>query len=255
MKYIIKAFTFYALLFCGFLHAQPAEKINIAFTLSMPPYLSDDSSSGIEIEIVEAALRESNVAINDVHNVHYKRAMALLTQGAISGIVSNKNNRIYQKLDRSLFASAITLNYVDCAIALKERGFQLNSMADFKGKSIWAFKSASKTLGYDFEKVVKNNPKYSEDNEQADQFKMLVNHRLDIAISDKNIFLSTINDRDSKSVNRFIYKDIAQPTPRVVRFMDENLQQLFNAGLDKIKRNGQYQSIMNRYDELYYSEC
>jgi polar amino acid transport system substrate-binding protein len=229
----------------------------LASTKSMPPYLYQSTKTGIEYEIVIEALNAAKVVDIQHIDVHFKRGIMLINTKSIDGITSNLANSAYIDTSTKLYESAPTLNYIDCAISLKENNFKLTSIKNFYKKKIWAFKSASTTLGEEFNQMTKINKGYTENYSQELQVKVLVNKRIDIAISDKNIFLSRLSEEDVGSITKdhFVFHSIGEPTKRVVRFYDRELRDKFNKGLEVIKKNGTYKKILEKYKNLYFSKC
>lgn len=230
-----------------------ARTIRVGTTISMPPYLYEESFTGIEVELIkEAFLSQIDVEFKHVDS-SYKRAVKLLENQDIEVIVSNKNNKFYQSF-KSHHISNIFLHYIDCIITLKEKGLKVNSVKDLSEKRVWAFKSAKRTLGDEYARAVEKSIQYTESSDQLLQAEALIKNRIDVAISDRNIFLS-------QAIKEGIYKDkfsffkLTSKTPRVLRFKDKKLRDIFNKGLKEIKRNGKYQKILRKYKELYSSTC
>lgn len=234
-----------------------SKKITLASTKSMPPYLYLETKTGIEYEIVIEALKAVNL-INVVHmDIFFKRAIVLLKAKKIDIITSNYSNKSYESFGSPVFSSNTTLNYIDCAISLKSNNFKLEKIKSFNYKKIWAFKSASRTLGKKFHQMTLLNKLYSENFKQEDQASALLSKRIDIAISDKNIFLSSLKalgiPKDKRQL--FNFHSIGKPTKRVVRFYDKELRDQFNRGLEIIKENGVYKRIRDKYSALYFEDC
>ena len=232
-----------------------AKPISIAFTFSMPPYLNGDMKSGIERDIIYEAMNASDIQLGEVHNVHYKRAIKMLEQGHIDGIVSNMANNIYNELVRKPYPSSKTIDYVDCAITFSKQKLKLATVQDYDGKIIWAFKTAKTTLGDEFEVMANNNPQYTEDTDQSMQAEMLALGRIDVAISDRNIFTSKLRQDGKYQTQDFEFQAIGTPTPRALRFSNKEHLESFNSGLAKIKTNGDYAKILTRYKDHYTSSC
>jgi len=231
------------------------QPISIAFTYSMPPYLSKDMNSGIERDIIYEAFKAEGMTLGKIHNVHYKRAINMLEQGLIEGIVSNMTNYAYDQRDVEFYPSNKTIDYVDCAITLAEQNFILASIKDYEDKTIWGFKTAKNTLGPEFELMANHNPNYTEDSDQEMQAEMLVLKRIDIAISDRNIFSSKLIRGGKHLVNIFKFQKIGEPTPRTLRLSSQNHLERFNQGLDKIKQNGTFEKILLEYENNYAATC
>jgi len=101
------------------------------------------------------------------------------------------------------------------------------------------------------------NKKYTENFAQENQVKVLINKRIDVAISDKNIFLSSLSShgilKDGEKI--FNFHSIGKPTKRTIRFLDKKLRDSFNKGLKIIRKNGSYKKILKKYSLLYSDKC
>ncbi|OUR96815.1 hypothetical protein A9Q84_10775 [Halobacteriovorax marinus] len=234
-----------------------AKELILASTKSMPPYLYHNEETGIEYEIVNEALKAAGFKKIRRIDVHFRRGIILLNMKEIDAITSNMANNLYDQVKHPIYSSNLTLNYIDCAISLKENNFQLNNIKNFYNKRIWAFKSASKIFGPKFEEMTKENKGYTESFDQKRQVKVLLRKRIDIAISDKNIFLSRLKLESSKKDGKklFNFHSIGKPTKRSVRFLDKKIRDDFNKGLKTIKNNGKYKEILKKYKDLYSQEC
>ena len=180
----------------------------------------------------------------------------MLKTDSIDGIVGNKANRYYSSEGGVVFDSQQTLSYIDCAITLKDRKIELKSIQDFYGKSIWAFKTASKVLGKDFGEMAEKNPRYHEEGDQEKQLDMLIQQRIDVAISDRNIFHHNLkNHPNGYSIDKFSFYRIHGATPRNIKFRTKVLRDLFNEGLTRIKNNGAFDRIISKYENSYQSSC
>jgi len=234
---------------------EKSQQISIAFTFSMPPYLYADLDRGIERDIIAAALKAGDLTLGSIHNVHYKRAIDLFQKGEIEGIVSNTGNYTYEQSGATFYASNKTIDYIDCSISLARKNLDLNNIDAYSGKTIWAFKTAKQTLGSRFEKMANNNPYYSEDVDQSKQAEMLLFERIDIAISDRNIFAHKLKASDNYSIQDFSFHPITQATARTVRLNSKQNLERFNEGLAIIKNNGSYDKIIAKYQNEYFSAC
>ena len=235
--------------------AADSKPTTIAFTFSMPPYLNADNTGGIELDLIQSALSTVGYQNIKILNVHYKRAIELTKQGKVDAIVSNQSNTTYSKHIPNIITSDKTLDYVDCAITLRKREISLNSINDYYDKSIWAFKSASEVLGSDFNAMTRENKSYTENFDQLKQVDMLAMERIDVAISDRNIFSAKLKSNKKYESPQFEFHSISPTTPRVIRSLNQALIDKFNQGLVLIRKNGQYDQIIERYHSSYANSC
>jgi polar amino acid transport system substrate-binding protein len=235
--------------------AQGESAITLAFTFSMPPYLSQDLKSGIELDIIKAALEATNQKNIEVHNVHYLRAIELAKEGKIDLIAGNLSNQLYSEKIPDIYTSTTTIHYVDCAISLRSKNINLKEIDNYYDKRIWAFKSASLVFGSEFQNMANTNPHYSEDFDQQKQIDMLSMGRIDVAISDRNIFSSKLLEKQGIEESHFKFDTIGPPTARSVRSTNNTLIAQINKGLGIIKQNGRYQAILGQYKDSYSQDC
>lgn len=251
-------YKFFSLIFVLTCSTSYAKPLKLFFTNSMPPYLYENRTKGLELDIIKEAMRAANIEFNLDDNVNYNRGILELKHKYIDAMVVNKENTKYrEKIGKEIYFSDTSLHYLDCTISLKKKNFKLDNIDNFIGKSIWAFQSAKEVLGSKFKKMALSNPRYTEENDQKNQASMLASERLDIAISDKNIFLYQLNKLDNKKIGSkdFSFQPIAKPTPRAVIFIDKSKRNKFNRGLKKIKQNGVYNKIRERYKKFSSHSC
>jgi len=256
IKIILATFSLYlAAISHATAEGPGAAPVKVAFTFSMPPYLSKDMSAGIELDIIKNALGATGHHNVEVQNIHYRRAIELAKSGEVDLIASNKSNDLYARELPQVYASDTTIHYVDCAISLRSRELDLDDIEGFYDKRIWAFKSASLSLGEDFHKMTIANPKYTEDFDQQKQLEMLTLGRIDVAISDRNIFAYKLGTLDVAQKDMFAFSPLGKPTPRVVRSSNKQLIDHINKGLKRARANGDYQKMLGNYLGSYVGHC
>jgi polar amino acid transport system substrate-binding protein len=215
-----------------------------------------NDKSGIEYEIVKQSFLAAGYDNLQHIDVHFKRGIMLIHKKSIDAITTNLSNKEYDSVETPIYASEPIINYIDCAISLKSNNYDLNSIKNFYGKKIWAFKSASLSLGEEFHKMSISNKGYTEGFAQENQAKVLINKRIDIAISDKNIFLSSLTKEGIKNgIKKFNFHSVGEPTKRAVRFYKRELRDDFNKGLNIIKKDGTYKKLLIKYKDLYSQQC
>lgn len=244
---------------CSLFYLQNAlanEKVRLAFTDTMPPYLTPSLDGGIEYEIIRAAFLEEGYELERPFNVHYKRAVVLLSENKTHAIVGNMNNSFYKERIPVSVTSNQTLSYIDCAASLKRKNIEFKNIRELSSLRVNAFKLARRVLGEDFALMANENKNYNEGSKQELLPKLLLNQRIDVVIIDKNIFVHRVEKSIGKDkIKLFKYQQVAPPTPRSLIFTDRKLLQKFNQGLQKIRNNGIYQRFMDEYKAKYFTQC
>lgn len=222
--------------------AVSAQDFSVGVGMALPPYIIQESSSGIELEILRQALPASyNIKL--VY-LPFARLKVSLTDGTTDAVTPvNESAGI-----KNAFYSDSHIKYQNVAITLKSRGLKINSISDLSKLRIVAFQDATLYLGPDYAAMAKANAGYSEFSAQENQVKMLFSERTDAIVMDINIykyFKSQIKDVDvSKEIS---IAEIFQPTDYKVAFKNKESATNFNAGLAKLKNSGAYAAILNKY--------
>ena len=175
MKHILAAFL---ILFAA--TTAHAKDVTLVAGLSLPPYIIQESNSGIEYDIIKEALaaKGHKLTIKYVPFVRlivdYKKYDGAITINESSGATGEYSD--------------VVVTYKNYAISLKDKGVAVANIQDLKDKKIVAFQNATKYLGDEYAAVAKGNSKYSEQGKQDLQVKMLYSGRADLIVSDINIF-------------------------------------------------------------------
>lgn len=248
MQYTLNKFI---IIFCtclaSFTHSYAAEQVIVTFGLSKPPYVMEETKAGLEVDIVRESFHAAGYIL-------VPRFMPLddFPKALQSGIVDavspvNKNFKL------NAYLSDSHINYQNFAITLDNSNFVINSLKDLSNKRISAFKNARLYLGNKFNDAADTTKIYREEADQVAQVKLLYKNRVDVVISDKNIFdwykrkLSEDHLIEARINTKF--HNIFKPTHYFMAFRNEELRNAFNDGLEKIKKNGIYYEIVIKYLE------
>ncbi len=230
---------------CAFFSLNLAAKeIKMAIGLSLPPYVITENNSGLEVDLVRAALAVKGHTFAPVYvpfarvapTIEQKQADGALTVTESSGLTA-------------VFYSESHITYQNMAMSLKDANLTIKNVGDLKGKSMAAFQNAKIYLGADFKKIAdENGSSYNEIANQENQVAMLFIGRAQVAIADINIFKyfkERVKNADTSK--EYVLHEIFAPTNYKVAFSDKQVRDDFNAGLKEIKANGQYQKIFSQY--------
>ncbi|PIK16035.1 transporter substrate-binding domain-containing protein [Halobacteriovorax sp. JY17] len=231
-----------------------SKSIRIGGLIHIPPYFNKTKNTGIELELLSAAFKQAGYDNTLTIFSSSKRAIQLLNHEEVDAIVSNKRDSFYGEVE-NIYTSHNILNFIDCAITLKTSPLSSQKVSSLKGKAIWAFPGASTSLGDQFKEVIKGNNQYTEFIDQLNQPKALIKKRIDVAISDRNIFV-TQAIKDGYSPSDFLFTNVVgSTTPRSLRFKDKSLRDKFDKALKEIRKNGDYKKVLMKYKELYRPTC
>ena len=219
-----------------------SDTVNIVSPYSIPPYVIEQSSGGIQLEIVEESLLNAGHTAK-ISYASNKRSLNLLQTKYVEGMINVPHDT------PDIFYSEPLIEYQNGVFSLKNRHLKVDSVSDLSGLRVIAFQNASKYFGEEYLNMASNNKRYDEVVNQLAQLQMLFNHRCDVIVMDKRIFTYfwSLHQQDEGFDVQVIFSDIIPPTPRLAAFNSESMRNEFNAGLAKLKASGRYQEIIDSY--------
>ncbi|HNW10359.1 MAG TPA: transporter substrate-binding domain-containing protein [Candidatus Rifleibacterium sp.] len=233
------ALIFVLMVFAVSMTAQ-AKDVTLIAGLSLPPYIIEDSNSGIEYDIIKEALAKKGHTLKMeyvpfVRVIHdYPKYDGAVTINEASGAKGQYSD--------------VVITYQNYPISLKSKNVQIASVQDLKDKVIVAFQNANKYLGEEYAKVVAENPNYTEQGEQVLQVKSLYSGRADAIVSDINIFkYYKKQTTDIDTTAEIVYHEVFPGTDYKVLFNDAALRDEFNAGLKELNESGRVKEIIDSY--------
>lgn len=232
-------------------HISQATELKIGVSLSIPPYVIQETNSGLELELLHQAfaVKGHNVSIQ---HLPLARTFHELKEGKLDGIINIKEGMIDK-----VFYSDVAITYQNCAIALENKNFNINSIDDLHTLKVVAFQRASFMLGEEFSRMAKANSSYQEQARQIQQVYMLMKHRADVVVMDKNIFKyylkqaylqGKLTEKEMKQVA--VCNKIFPPTEYRFAFLDAHIRDDFNLGLKQITENGTLAALQAKYQRL-----
>ncbi len=208
----------------------------------LPPYGIKESKSGIEVDIIKAALAKKGHTLT-VRFVPFGRMGKEFEGGKVTAATPlTPGSGIKAEYSDS------HISYQNVATTLTEKGQKIGSIADLGNYKVVAFVKADVYLGEEFAKMAKANKNYREVGDQITQNKLLMKGRTDAVVGDIRIF-KYYNKQISSQVKLkdVTYHEIFSPTVYHVAFKDAAVRDDFNAGLKEIKASGEYDKIIANY--------
>ena len=230
-----------------FANSIKQQSVIIAANPTVAPYVIREHDSGIQLEIVKAAL--SNQAINqvDVHYMSNQRADASLNQGRVDIALNYSGHLI-----AGIYKSQSVISYENVVVSLKKSNFAINSIYDLATKSVLAFQNAPAYLPKEFGYNLRNLRGYEEVLNQNAQIHHLMVGWVDTIILDKRIFLHYLKEyQKNHAIEDVVIHSIFPPATRPAYFNDDSLRQRFDIGLSNIIESGEYDTIMLDLDNHY----
>ena len=233
-----------------------AKSLQIAIGSQLPPYVLEQMSAGMEVDIIREAFKVKGhtVSFQFVPNL---RLLRKLLNEKLDGTAVNSSYDIAKEINMPIYNSDTTIIYHNFAIAFAYKNFQIQSVNDLVNKRVLGFQNAIKYLGSAYAAMAVNNDDYREHPIQSLQVKQLYAGRIDVVISEKRIFNYWKNHAESegylfrKNKNKKLkFHNIFEASHRNVKFVDRSTRDDFNQGLRIIKENGLYQAIIKKYENI-----
>lgn len=220
-----------------------AKELKMAVGLALPPYFIQETDSGMELDIIRAALKAKGYSVTPVY-LPFSRVTKHMADGKVDCA-----STINEKSGVKAFYSDSHIFYQNFAVSLKSKNLTINTLNDLKNKKIVSFQNAKKYLGEEFAAMAENNPDYQEKANQEIQNWLLFKNRTEVVVGDINIFkyyTKKVADRVD-TTQEVVYHNLFPKTDYKVAFKDKSIMDDFNMGLKQIKQSGAYQKIINRY--------
>lgn len=236
------------LLTLGLFLIQPvfADEVRMAFGEKLPPYILPETHSGIEIDIVKEALAYRG----------HKLIPEFLPMARLTITYKNKNVDALMMdvgepvAEKDGHYGEVPVLYQNAFITLKKRKIIINKPSDLNGFLINGFVGAEKRFPEWLSLPSKTN-NYFEKSDQSLQVQQLLLGRIDVALSEPNIFkyyyLKSKSNKDFSS--EIEIHQVIKENPLNYRpvFRSKKIRDEFDAGLRALKKSGRIQAIYNRY--------
>lgn len=234
------------LLFVVSSYSSEKKKILIG-TAHFPPYSIYENGvlTGLEVEIARASLERMGYQVQ-FQNFPYGRLPVSFTNRLVDGTLVTMKNFKGHKV---FYTDIVLKEYQTVAVSLDRVNFAGTNFTDFKGKSIIAHQRASIFYGDEYRKAVNHKTsQYSESANQNLQINALYLGRVDVIVLAHQIFLY-LKQRSKLNTNQKtrVHKMFGGKRGFHNAFWDENVRNDFNKGLAMIKKDGTYQSILDRF--------
>lgn len=223
-----------------------AQPLAFGFRL-VPPYVvqqNDGRFTGLEYDLVMAAAEAGNLQLRP-EIAPFGRLPEDFRRGSSQGFVpANVEMALPGCLTETL------LVYRNTAFSLRHRQLAITQVSDLPRYDVLAFQNAHQVLGPGMDAVRQGNPRYHEVANQMLQLRALFSGRTDVVIADRRIFRYLMRSPDGgvDTSQEIVEQNLFQPTSYAVAFRDAAHCKAFNAGLARIKRDGAFDAIMQRWD-------
>lgn len=226
--------------------AAAATEVRMAFGQSLEPYVFEQDASGLEIDIIRAALQAAGHTLRP-RFVPQARVPLALGAGEVDAAATLTPD---SGLDKVAYSEAY-IHYQDYLIAPRGRFAQAPSWAALGRLRIVGFQNAARYLGPEFAAMTRANKRYREQADQLSQARMLFAGHADAIVAERRIFeYQSQRLHGSRYAERPFAVDLFalfDKIPYRVAFREAALRDDFDRGLASIRRDGQLARIESRY--------
>lgn len=201
---------------------------------NIPPYALPEQDSGAEVELLRAALATQGIQVR-FRYVPLRRVSTDLALLDADGTTRGSAATGYA-------LSQPYIRYQACVLGLNA-GPQ--TLAELGRLRVQAFQGARAELGAEFAAAVRDNPRYSEVNNQRNQLQLLRLGRIDRVVADRQI--AAWHWRELGDARRLHCALPLSTTDYRAQFRRSEDAQAFDAGLRQLRTSGAYQRLLARF--------
>ncbi|AJR06652.1 amino acid ABC transporter [Photobacterium gaetbulicola] len=218
-------------------------KLIVAISTDMPPYVMDNGSKGLEVDIVRQALEGYELEFVQMPLTYVQRAVQNQKADIAIGVLVDGGEIYY---------SDHLVTFVNFAISKKSDSLAINTIDDLKTHPVLTWQNAYLELGDEFKTLFSPGSEYRsnyhEFGNQADQVAQFWKASKQVIVIDRSIF-------------EFFSKAMKQPTDNVeyhslfppvtefkASFKDKAIKDTFNTNLKEMCQNGAYVKLLEVYD-------
>ncbi|MBW2505050.1 MAG: transporter substrate-binding domain-containing protein [Deltaproteobacteria bacterium] len=241
-----RAIIFMFLLLSGLTQHALAEKkpnLQVAISLDIPPYVIDNASRGLEVDIVRQALEDYQLHFIQIP---YLELQTAVQEGRVDVAIG------VQQDDNDVHYSVDFITFANYAISKKADGLQIEKVADLRNHRVLTWGNAYLELGSEFEAMFspgapqrRNYTEFPDQEEQVREFWELSDS---IIIIDQSIF-NYFSRKLGHDLSKANFHDIFPPrTNFKAGFKTVAILNRFNEGLIEMCKSGNYAKLLQQYD-------
>ncbi|WP_348946287.1 ABC transporter substrate-binding protein [Chitinibacter sp. FCG-7] len=216
--------------------AMSAPLFRVAVGEHKPPYILQDTHSGVEYELIVTALKRAGFQL-DIQHMPNKRSQGLLAVGKLDATIAASG----------AIASEPYIIYQNMAVTLCKDKIRLQQISDLTRYNIAAFHNASQLLGADFARITNDKQRYREVSPQYLLNRMLWAGHIQVAISDINIFKHFNREVDPKNSRALCPFALFPPTRYRLIFREASARDRFDLAMRELRNNGFYEMLAQKY--------
>lgn len=246
----MKKLVFILVLLLGFVacgkkdaDAKKVYKIGTDVTFAPFEFEKDGKYVGIDIELLEAIAKAEGFEF-ELSPMNFNGIIPGLTSnqldGAIAGMTITDERKEVLDFSEGYYESGISA-------VVSAKNDKINSVEDFKGKTFAVKKGTTGAL-YAEEKQNELGSQIRYFDDSPSMFQEVINGNADITFEDYPVIAYKLSLEESPTL-KIVGDKLSSATFgfAVKKGQNQELLEMFNSGLKKIKESGEYDNILNKY--------
>lgn len=219
--------------------------VRVATRPNLPPYVQDEATSGIEVDVIKAVFAEAGMPVDFVQ-MDRVEMIKRFERGEIEGTLTQNVSATSHGC-----ATKWYLVHQNVGFSILSKNLSLQSLPELANFPVVSFHNAKAFLGPAFRSAVENNPRYQEVAPQSRHIGLLYNGNFDIIVGDEWIIRYVQRQHFEKTgeYQELRVHHIMSPTLYSARFQKQETCNVFNASLRKLRRTGEYDRIVDGYHQ------
>jgi len=224
------------------------KEILMAFGQGIPPYIIEQNNTGIEIDIISAALAYKGHTLKPLY-FPLGRVPIAFSHNLVDAAMGDMG----VDLKNAFYANPAVI-YDNVFITLKSKNIVIEKPSDLNTLLVASFQGAEKRYPHWLAKVVKEK-RFFGVSDQLKQVKLLNMGRFDVVLCDRYIFKYFVNQiklkekTEMSDVDEHTFITIDPMNYRPV-FKSKRIRDDFNLGLSYLQESGEFQKIYDNYMNL-----
>lgn len=216
--------------------------LSVAISIDMPPYVMGNATSGLQVDIVSAALAD--------YTVHFVQ----MPYGELQTAVQQKRADVSVGVlvdDSGVFYSHNFITFANVAISKKSTEWKIERVADLKNYPVLTWQNAYLDLGVEFERLFSpqspHRKNYIEIADQIEQVQMFWQGEGNVIVIDQSIF-TYLSKKMGHSMDKVTFHNLFPPVTNFkASFKDAELRDKFDQALSLLCQRGKYEQLLNQY--------
>lgn len=215
----------------------------VAISPDIPPYVMEEASRGLELEIVRSALPDHRLTFLQLP---YEELQSAIVDGRADVSVG------VQQADDGVYYSDDFITFANVAISRAADHLTIERIADLAGHRVLTWQNADLELGAEFEELFSpqsdERGNYIEVANQADQVRSFWEDAGDVVVIDRSIFEHFSREMGRSMEDVRMHELFPPVTNFKVGFREAEIRDEFDRGIAQLCAEGQYAELLRRYE-------